>query len=62
MPVLVALSRVYRGEHHPTDVLGSLVFSALWLIATGLLIGPNADSHRPGKRAGISLLHPGVPA
>src|ERR1700728_3673126 len=29
MPVLVALSRMYRGEHHPTDVLGSLIFAAL---------------------------------
>lgn len=44
MPVLVALSRIYRGEHHPTDVLGSLLFSALWLTATALLIKPNADS------------------
>jgi undecaprenyl-diphosphatase len=43
MPALVALSRIYRGEHHPTDVLASLVFSALWLTATGLLIRPNAD-------------------
>ncbi|HEY6313574.1 MAG TPA: phosphatase PAP2 family protein [Streptosporangiaceae bacterium] len=44
MPVLVALSRMYRGEHHPTDILGSLLFSALWLTATTLLIKPNADS------------------
>ncbi len=43
MPVLVALSRMYRGEHHPTDILGSLIFSALWLTATCLLIRPNAD-------------------
>ena len=43
MPVLIALSRMYRGEHHPTDVLGSLLFSALWLTATTLLIKPNAD-------------------
>jgi undecaprenyl-diphosphatase len=43
MPVLVALSRMYRGEHHPTDILGSLIFSALWLTATCLLIKPNAD-------------------
>jgi membrane-associated phospholipid phosphatase len=34
---------MYRGEHHPTDVLGSLLFSALWLTATTLLIKPNAD-------------------
>jgi undecaprenyl-diphosphatase len=42
MPVLVALSRMYRGEHHPTDILGSLIFAALWLTATSLLIRPNA--------------------
>jgi undecaprenyl-diphosphatase len=43
MPVLVALSRMYRGEHHPTDILGSLVFAGLWLTATTLLIKPNSD-------------------
>ena len=41
-PVLIALSRMYRGEHHPTDVAGSLIFTALWLTATTLLIKPNA--------------------
>lgn len=48
MPVLVATSRMYRGEHHPTDVLGSLIFAALWLTATYVLIQPNADA---GTRA-----------
>jgi undecaprenyl-diphosphatase len=43
MPVLVAMSRMYRGEHHPTDILGSLLFSALWLTATSALIKPGAD-------------------
>ena len=43
MPVAIALSRMYRGEHHPTDVLGSLIFAALWLTATTLLIKPNAE-------------------
>jgi undecaprenyl-diphosphatase len=46
MPVLVALSRMYRGEHHPTDILGSLIFAALWLTATSVLIRPNADGLR----------------
>ena len=51
MPVLVALSRMYRGEHHPTDILASLLFSALWLTATVLLIKPNADGPpRPRER------------
>jgi len=46
MPVLVALSRMYRGEHHPTDILGSLIFAGLWLTATTWLIKPN-----PGEQA-----------
>ena len=46
MPVLVATSRMYRGEHHPTDILGSLLFSALWLTAVTVLVKPN-----PGRRA-----------
>jgi undecaprenyl-diphosphatase len=47
MPVLVALSRMYRGEHHPTDILGSLLFAGLWLTATTLLIKPNSEDPRP---------------
>jgi undecaprenyl-diphosphatase len=49
MPVLVALSRMYRGEHHPTDVLASVLFAALWLTATTLLIKPN-EARRGAKR------------
>ena len=45
MPVLVAISRMYRGEHHPTDILGSLVLAALWLTAATILIRPNARWH-----------------
>ena len=42
MPALVAISHIYRGEHHPTDILGSLLFSALWVTAATVLIRPNA--------------------
>ena len=42
MPVLVAISRICRGEHHPTDIFGSLLFSALWVTAATVLIRPNA--------------------
>jgi undecaprenyl-diphosphatase len=52
MPVLVAWSRLYRGEHHPTDVLGSLLFCALWLTATSLLIKPNTGSRQARRRPG----------
>lgn len=40
MPVMIALARMYRGEHHPTDILGSLLFAGLWLTATTMLIKP----------------------
>src|SRR5580700_307133 len=56
MPVLVALSRMYRGEHHPTDILGSLIFAALWLTATCSLIRPNAAA-RPRQRQLLAVDH-----
>ena len=34
---------LYRGEHHPADILASVLFAALWLTATALLIKPNND-------------------
>lgn len=57
MPVLVAVSRMYRGEHHPTDILGSLLFAALWLTATYVLIRPRrtADRTDPGGPATTRL-------
>src|SRR5207247_11074060 len=52
MPALVALSRMYRGEHHPTDVLGSLLFAALWITALTLLIKPGQhDRNRAAPAA-----------
>jgi undecaprenyl-diphosphatase len=51
MPVLVALSRMYRGEHHPTDILGSLLFAALWLTAAVLLIRPGHPRASPFQAA-----------
>jgi undecaprenyl-diphosphatase len=52
MPVGVAISRLYRGEHHPTDILGSLLFSALWLTAAFVLIRPNARWHTDRPASG----------
>jgi undecaprenyl-diphosphatase len=54
VPVIVTVSRFYRGEHHPTDALGSLIFAALWTAAAYRLIRPNADHDEPRTaRAGV---------
>ncbi len=51
MPVLVALARMYRGEHHPTDIVASMLFAAVWLTATTLVIRPGRDvPARDGRR------------
>jgi len=43
MPVWVALSRLYRGMHHPTDLLGAVLLAAGWLVAMVYLVRPNCD-------------------
>lgn len=40
LPVGVALSRVYRGVHYPTDVLVGLLYGAVWLAACWRLLRP----------------------
>jgi undecaprenyl-diphosphatase len=44
--VAVAFARLYRGAHHPTDVLASLGFALPWLLVTLRLVGDE-----PGERA-----------
>ncbi|MER7282568.1 phosphatase PAP2 family protein [Dactylosporangium sp. NPDC000244] len=43
MPLWVAVSRMYRGMHHPTDILGSCVLAGLWVTAVWWLLRPNHD-------------------
>jgi undecaprenyl-diphosphatase len=43
MPILVAAARMYRGMHHPTDILGSLVLAGAWTAVAYLAIRPHAD-------------------
>jgi undecaprenyl-diphosphatase len=47
MPVLVAAARLYRGEHHPTDLLGSVLLAACWTVAVMLVVRPNARAGPP---------------
>nr|WP_240942143.1 phosphatase PAP2 family protein [Planosporangium thailandense] len=43
MPLWVAAARMYRGMHHPTDVLGSLILAAGWLATMVYFVRPNCD-------------------
>ena len=43
MPLWVTWARMYRGMHHPTDVLGALLLTAGWLTAMVYLVRPNCD-------------------
>ena len=43
MPAGVALSRMYRGMHHPTDFLGAGVLTACWITLLWFVLRPNAD-------------------
>jgi undecaprenyl-diphosphatase len=44
VPAAVALSRLYRGMHFPTDVLAGALLAVCWLAVTGVLV------LRPGRR------------
>ncbi|MEH0841944.1 phosphatase PAP2 family protein [Micromonospora sp. CPCC 205711] len=52
MPVGVAVSRMYRGMHHPTDFMGAILLSALWIGLLYWVVRPNADVHA-GNRPSI---------
>ncbi|HKD98557.1 MAG TPA: phosphatase PAP2 family protein [Micromonosporaceae bacterium] len=59
MPLLVATSRIYRGEHHPLDVLGGTVLALLWLTAVTIAVRPNADLY--DVPAPVTTLPPPAP-
>jgi undecaprenyl-diphosphatase len=69
MPILVAVSRMYRGMHHPTDVMGAALLTGLLVPLMFLVVRPNADptaadptgapegGDRTGDTAGDDLQH-----
>jgi membrane-associated phospholipid phosphatase len=57
LPLLVASSRLYRGMHFPTDVLGGVALGGLWLLATvrGIRIGV---AHWALRHGGVTVGRP----
>ncbi len=47
--VLVAVARLYRGAHHPSDVLGSVLLGLPWLLATAYLLGAEPGFSAPAR-------------
>ena len=43
LPLAVALSRLYRGMHHPADLFGSILLTLLWVGLLYWVVRPNAD-------------------
>jgi undecaprenyl-diphosphatase len=43
MPTGVAVSRMYRGMHHPSDAAGALLLTLLWVGLLYWVVRPNAD-------------------
>ncbi|MDG4830153.1 phosphatase PAP2 family protein [Solwaraspora sp. WMMD1047] len=43
MPTVVALSRIYRGMHHPSDFAGAILLTAAWIGLLYWVVRPNAD-------------------
>ncbi len=41
MPAGVALSRMYRGMHHPSDLLGASILTALWVVLLWWVLRPD---------------------
>jgi membrane-associated phospholipid phosphatase len=50
VPLVVLLSRLYRGMHWPTDVGASVVFSVVWLLLLRAVLLPAAARERTTRR------------
>jgi undecaprenyl-diphosphatase len=66
VPIAVALSRLYRGMHHPTDVMASVIGAAgclafaLLATRTGLVVAEREDATEsdPGEPDPVSVRVP----
>jgi membrane-associated phospholipid phosphatase len=51
LPVVVLVSRLYRGMHWPSDVAASVVFTVTWLLLLrGILLPAEVTDRSPPVR------------
>jgi undecaprenyl-diphosphatase len=60
MPAGVALSRMYRGMHHPTDLLGAALLTALWVGLLYWVVRPNSPDTPDADGAPPEMEHAGA--
>ncbi|MGK8507590.1 phosphatase PAP2 family protein [Nocardia asiatica] len=49
VPALVGVQRIYAGAHHPTDVIGSVLLSSVWIAIAWWVIAPVSASGQPSQ-------------
>ena len=55
LPLAVGLSRMYRGMHHLTDVLGGLALGGIWLcVVTVVIVAATRERAAPGRHQRVS--------
>jgi membrane-associated phospholipid phosphatase len=63
LPLAVTVSRLYRGMHAPTDVMGAVLLSAMWITILWWVVRPDAaDTDEPAPPAESRRLTEAVPA
>lgn len=61
VPAGVAAARLYRGAHHPTDIVGSALLVGLWLTAAWLILTPGHPAPSPRTPPSTADARGGIP-